>query len=316
MSLGMATRRTLKRASIRLFMGADKLGAHILPKHYYTSIPDYKWLNENKSVWCRRVDMTGVEWDLQSQLAWLERQCQPFYDEVRGLGVYADVTDGAYGLGFGPIESQVLHCVCRAAKPRRIVEVGGGVSTACMLYALRKNSSEGSPACEVSCVEPFPALALSGLDGIELVQSMVQTLPLSFFDRLQAGDILFIDSSHSVKTGSEVPYLYLEVLPRLKPGVLVHIHDIFLPYLYQRDVLKDYFDWQETALLAALLKGNSSLRVLCCLSALHYDASTQLRTTLADYRPQPNAAEGLTDLPTSGHFPASIWLRSAMPGDI
>jgi predicted O-methyltransferase YrrM len=309
MSITRATRRTLKRASVRLFMGADKLGAHILPKHYYTSIPDYRWLNENKSVWCRRVDMTGVDWDLQRQLTWLEQQCEPFYGEVRGLGVYRDFADGSYGLGYGPIESQVLHCVCRATKPKRIIEVGGGVSTTCMLHALGMNSAGGSPECEVTCIEPFPTSALSKLRGIELNRSMVQALPLSFFDRLQAGDILFIDSTHSVKTGSDVPYLYLEVLPRLKPGVLVHIHDIFLPYLYQRDVLEHYFDWQETALLLALLKGNSSLRVFASLSALHYDAARELQIMLSDYRPQANQADGLGDGRRDGHFPASIWLE-------
>jgi len=308
MSLATTTRRTLKRASVRLFMGADKLGAHILPKHYYTSIPDYRWLNENKSVWCRRVDLTGVEWDLQKQLTWLRQQCQLFYDEVRGLKVYSDAVDGAYGPGYGPIESQVLHCVCRSVKPKRVIEVGCGISTACMLHAVRLNSSEGSPECRLTCVEPFPASSLSEMQGIELVPSMVQTLPLSFFDQLQAGDILFIDSTHTVKTGSDVLYLYLEVLPRLKPGVLVHIHDIFLPYLYQRDVLGQFFDWQETSLLLALLKGNASLRICCCLSALHYDLANELRAALPDYSPQPGLSDGLSPAVLAGHFPASIWL--------
>jgi predicted O-methyltransferase YrrM len=311
MSVAITTRRALKRASVRLFMGADKLGAHILPKHYYTPIPDYRWLNENKAVWCRRVDLTGVEWDLHRQLTWLREQCDPFYGEVRGLKVYSDAVDGAYGPGYGPVESQVLHCVCRKVKPKRIIEVGCGVSTACMLHAIRLNSSEGSPECALTSVEPFPSAALSGLPDIELVPAMVQTLPLAFFDQLQAGDILFIDSTHSVKTGSDVLYLYLEVLPRLKPGVLVHIHDIFLPYLYQRDVLDQYFDWQETVLLLALLKGNAGLRVLASLSALHYDASTELQTLLSDYRPQASLADGLRDRSGVGHFPASTWLETS-----
>jgi len=308
MSVTTTTRRALKRASVRLFMGADRLGAHILPKHYYTPIPDYTWLNENKAVWCRRVDMSGVNWDLHQQLQWLREQCEPFYGEVRGLKIYSDAVDGAYGPGYGPVESQVLHCVCRKVKPKRIVEVGCGVSTACMMHAIRLNSSEGSAECELTCVDPFPAPALSGLRGIELVPTMVQTLPLGFFDQLQAGDILFIDSTHAVKTGSDVLYLYLEVLPRLKPGVLVHIHDVFLPYLYQRDVLQHFFDWQETSLLLALLKHNDRLSVLSCLSALHYDLTEELRAALPDYCPQTDLAEGLSPGIRGGHFPSSIWL--------
>jgi hypothetical protein len=196
-------------------------------------------------------------------------------------------------------------------KPKRIIEVGGGVSTACMLHAVQVNSSEGSPECELTCIEPFPTPALSETLGIEMVPSMVQTLPGSFFDRLQAGDILFIDSSHAVKTGSDVPYLYLEVLPRLKPGVLIHIHDISLPYLYQRDVLGQFFDWQETSLLLALLKGNASLHVLCCLSALHYDLTAELQMLLPDYRPQPDLPDGLSPAVAIGHFPTSIWLEAS-----
>ncbi|MCU1339064.1 MAG: methyltransferase family protein [Bryobacterales bacterium] len=289
-------------------MGADKLGAHILPKHYYSAIPDYKWLNENKAVWSRRVDLTGVEWDLQQQLRWLRGHCEPFYNEVRGLKVYSDAVRGAYGPGYGPIESQVLHCVCRSAKPKRIIEVGCGVSTACIMHAVRLNSSAGSPECAFTCIEPFPSPALSELRGIDLVPAMVQTLPLGFFDQLEAGDILFVDSTHSVKTGSDVLYLYLEVLPRLRPGVLVHIHDIFLPYLYPPDVFQQFFDWQETSLLLALLKGNANLRVLCCLSALHYDLTEELQTTLPDYCPQTDLGDGLSPAVLAGHFPASIWL--------
>jgi len=290
-------------------MGADRLGAHILPKHYYTPIPDYTWLNENKAIWCRRTDLTGIEWDLNRQLKWLREQCEPFYGEVRGLKIYSEAVARAYGPGYGPIESQVLHCVCRRVKPKRIIEIGCGVSTACMMHAVRLNASEGSPECALTCVDPFPSPALSELQGIELVPAMVQTLPLAFFDQLQAGDILFIDSTHSVKTGSDVLYLYLEVLPRLKPGVLVHIHDIFLPYLYQRDVLQHFFDWQETSLLLALLKGNDGLRVLGCLSALHYDLTDALRAALSDYSPQPTLADGLSSAAPGGHFPASIWLE-------
>jgi hypothetical protein len=138
---------------------------------------------------------------------------------------------------------------------------------------------------------------------------MVQELPLSFFDQLEAGDILFIDSTHSVKTGSDAVFLCVEVLPRLKPGVLIHFHDIYLPFVYPRDVLMHYFDWQETALLLALMKGSVELQPLCCLSALHYDAPGQIREVLKDYEPQENADDGLAAAKSEGHFPSSMWLQ-------
>ena len=136
-----------------------------------------------------------------------------------------------------------------------------------------------------------------------------QSAPQSLFDELEAGDVLFIDSSHSVKTGSDVVRIYLELLPRLRPGVLVHIHDVFLPYAYPRDTLNTYFGWQETALLTALLTGNRKLWICACLSGLHYDRRMELRNILSDYTPQDDL-DGL-QAGTHGHFPSSLWLLTS-----
>jgi hypothetical protein len=126
------------------------------------------------------------------------------------------------------------------------------------------------------------------------------------FDELGPGDVLFIDSSHSVKTGSDVVKIYLEIIPRLRAGVYIHIHDVFLPYAYPRDALDTFFGWQETALLAALLTQNRALRICTCLSGLHYDRRAELRNILSDYRPQ-NDRDGL-QAGKHGHFPSSLWL--------
>jgi hypothetical protein len=289
-------------------MAGDRLGVHILPKHYYTPVPDYRWLQQNRALWRRRVDLTGVCWDLEDQLTWLRRHCEPFREEVRGLEIYRAAQSAGYGPGFGPIESQVMHCICRSVRPRRIIEIGSGVSTRCMLEALRRNELEGGAQCEVTCIEPFPSPLLRREQEIRIVESFAQSVDPALFDSLEAGDILSIDSTHSVKTGSDVPFLYLEVLPRLRSGVLVHIHDIFLPYLYKRDVLRSLIDWQETSLLLALLKGNSELRVRACMSALHYDHGKELQEILPDYEPQSESESGLAPPDASGHFPASTWL--------
>lgn len=305
-----ALRRLTKRASFRAFMWLDKAGLHVLPKHYYTPVPDYAWLAKNKHVWARRADLTGVAWDLRDQLEWLRRTCSPYYEEVKGLEHFREAARLEFGPGYGPIESQVLHCFVRSAKPARIIEVGSGVSTVCILGALERNArEEGARRTEVTCVEPFPNRALQKLPGISLTRRRAQEAGISFFEQLQSGDLLFIDSSHAVKTGSELPFLYLEVIPRLNPGVIVHIHDVFLPYLYQRNVLTHYLSSQETSLLLALLKGNARLSVLCCLSALHYDFPDEIAKTLTDYRPQAEVGEGLSEYEPSDHFPSSIWLR-------
>jgi hypothetical protein len=110
--------------------------------------------------------------------------------------------------------------------------------------------------------------------------------------------------------GGDVLYLYLEVLPRLKPGVIIHIHDIYFPYIYQRDLLTTLFQSSETALLQALLTYNSHLSILFCLSQLHYDAPEILAEVFPEYVHQ-SADDGLTDSATPGHFPSSIYLQTA-----
>ncbi|HEU5422426.1 MAG TPA: class I SAM-dependent methyltransferase [Nitrolancea sp.] len=305
---GLNARKFLKPASFALFRACDRLGVHILPKHYYTPIPDYAWLAANRDVWTPRASLAGVCWDLDQQLEWLATTCRPYYAEVAGLGVYQEITRSQAGPGFGPIESQVLHCFVRAAKPRRIIEIGSGVSTLVMLHAAALNEQGAAPPAEITCIEPYPSEVLKRLHGIRRIQQPAQLVGAELFAQLQPGDLLFIDSSHAVKTGSDVPHVYLNIIPSLAPGVFVHIHDVFLPYLYPRDVLSSYFGWQETALLLALLVNNEHLAVRACLSALGYDRTEQLRAILPDYAPEASI-EGLPAPGARGDFPTSTWLQ-------
>jgi hypothetical protein len=307
--MGASTFRKLARtASFRTFLQLDRVGIHVLPKHYYNPVSDYAWLAKNKALWARRTDLAGVAWDLDQQLLWLEQTCEPYYAEVQGLQLYTEIAASGWGQGYGPIESQVLHCFIRTHRPRRIVEVGSGVSTVCAVRAAAENLRETSIATEICAIEPFPRPALRAMREIRLVPKQVQEQELCFFDELGEGDLLFIDSSHAVKTGSDVLFLYLEVIPRLKPGVFLHIHDIDLPYIYPRNLLSHFHAWQETALLLALLKGNPRLKVLCCLSALHYDRRFEMSAILTDYSPQMDVEEGLAEPDPRGHFPSSIYL--------
>jgi predicted O-methyltransferase YrrM len=310
----------LKDFSFRLFMALDKIGVHLLPKHYYTPIPDYRWLRHNSALWMPRAPLCGLDWNLEEQLSWLAALCGPYYQEVQGFKFYESITEPgvavgsnlariSYGEGFGPIESQILHCFIRSVHPRRIVEIGAGVSTACMLHASEQNGSD-SGLESITCIEPFPKRSFRRLKSVRLIRDYCQNVPISTFRDLGEGDLLFIDSSHTVKIGSDVNHIFLKVIPQLRPGVYIHVHDIVLPYLYNRDALDNYFGWQETALLLALLTNNTRLKVLSSLSALHYDHPVRLASILTDYRPQADN-EGLRlarDAP--GHFPSSIWLRT------
>jgi Methyltransferase domain len=163
---------------------------------------------------------------------------------------------------FSWLDSRTAFVLLRAWRPARIIEVGSGFSSLLMADINRRFWSR---QCDITCIEPYPRpFLLTGVPGIrEIVQEKVQDVPLALFEKLGIGDVLFIDSSHVSKTGSDVNYLYFEVLPRLKPGVRIHVHDIFLPNEYLKDwVLDENRSWNEQYVLRALLMYSNAFRVL------------------------------------------------------
>ncbi len=296
---------TLHRVGLRV-------GIVLLPNHYYTPIADVHELRKFQKFWAKRSSMPGVDMNVAAQGNTLREMVEPYEPEFRGNAAYKEASSKGFGPGFGYIEAQCLHGVLRALKPRRVIEIGSGISTFCALQAVALNEKEGHPA-EITCIEPNPSHFLRDLqrEKINLVETPVQTLDPDFFLRLEVGDLLFIDSTHAIKPGGDVIYLYLEVIPRLRPGVIVHIHDVYLPYLYQRDLLqlRSLFQWSETALLLALLTYNNRLNILFCMSLLHYDAPDVLTSVFPEYVPEP-AENGLCAPTAKGHFPSSIYLRT------
>jgi hypothetical protein len=312
----VSTRRRVRKLGrdlwFKAFLLFERLGVHVLPKSFYSPIQDYHWLEANKELWMGRCGLSGVEWNVERQMEWVEEICGPYHREVEGLKFHTESGAQGWGPGFGPIESQVLHCFVRSKAPERIIEIGSGQSTVCMLRAAELNAKEGRTASQITCIEPYPRKALRELEGVRLLKQMCQEAPSSVFSELGAGDLLFIDSSHAVKVGSDVIRIYLEIIPNLPAGVFIHIHDINLPYLYNRSTLTPFFmqNTQETALLAALLTGNQHLSVLASLSALHYDRTQELKSLLPDYVPEGNV-EGLCSSYTDRtHSPNSIWLET------
>ena len=301
----------LRRVAKALFLEVHRLALRlhltIVPNHYYSPVADVRDLEVTKAVWAKRSPMLGIEvTDLKQQLAKLLEMVKPFKSEYEGSRMSREAESSNLGLGFGFIEAQCLHGVLRSLKPKRMIEIGSGVSTHWAINAMSLNALEQSPGT-IICIEPYPSKYLLASKEIELIPKMVQELDPVEFDSLEAGDLLLIDSSHAVRTGGDVIYIYLQVLPRLKPGVIVHIHDIYFPYLYQRDILDALYQWNETALLAAYLTNNSAMIILFSLSMLHYDASDELKKVFPDYEPAIDV-DGLANKDEQTHFPSSIYL--------
>lgn len=159
------------------------------------------------------------------------------------------------------MDSRSLFCLLRYLSPKRMIEIGSGFSS---LLVADVNRRFLKNTLQFTCIEPHPReFLVKGVPGItQLISRRVEEVPISTFTELQSGDILFIDSSHVSKTGSDVNYIYFEILPRLASGVHIHIHDIFFPRDYPKEwVLKKGRSWNEQYILQALLMYSAAFEV-------------------------------------------------------
>ena len=172
--------------------------------------------------------------------------------QVPGRRFYAQ--NGGYPKG----DALVLRAMINYLRPRRIIEVGSGFSTACMLDSL----DDLAHRSKITCIDPYPDRLRSLLrkdDDVEILESLVQDVPVARFTELGAGDMLFIDSTHVVKTGSDVHYELFEVLPRLQAGVMVHFHDVSYPFEYPPEWIFDSnYSWNEAYFVRAFLMYNKT----------------------------------------------------------
>jgi len=295
-----------KRGMRKLFELGQLAGVDILPRHFYSAIPDIRALRRSDS-WSKPRSMLGINGtDTQQQLEFVHRICAPYREQLESGRIFQTACEQS-SAGYGEIESETLYCFIRATQPRRVVQVGCGLSTAVMIRAL---ADQGSSA-QLVCIDPFPneflkRMASSG--AIQLIAMKAQDVDMSLFDLVACGDLLFIDSTHTVGPGSEVNRMILEVLPRLVTGCYVHFHDIYFPYDYGPNILDDaLFFWNESALLMASLSDNPRLTIRASLSMLHYAHPGRMHELFPHYRPTSNR-EGLY-ASRDGHFPTSIYLE-------
>ncbi|MGE3821507.1 MAG: class I SAM-dependent methyltransferase [Isosphaeraceae bacterium] len=291
----------------RAFEVGQRLGVDVLPRHFYSEVPDLRTLRDGDE-WKRRGSMTGVlGTDLDAQLGFIATCMTPeIRDRLAHEGASEPACEENGQPGFGPVEADVLHAFIARHRPARIVQIGCGVSTSVILRA----AAETGYAPEVLCVEPYPSRFLREADAdgrIRLLAQNAQTVPLEFLTELGESGLLFVDSSHAVKPGSEVNRIVLEVLPRLKTGGFVHFHDVYFPFDYQPGLLdEELFFSSESVLLQAYLTDNPRFAIAASLSMLHHGRSEALSALLPNYRPAP-FEHGLRK--GAGHFPTSIYLR-------
>lgn len=311
-------RDTLKRLYFIVYKTGVRLGIYLLPAQYYVSEPNIIELERTVDLWAKPSAMSGIDVDLDEQIDNLRRVCAPYQQEFYGNPHYRHAINQPFGSGrsrtFGYVEAQVLHALVRHNKPARMIEIGSGVPTYCTYQAMSMNRQETGASGHITCIEPYPIDMIrhmsSTADNVELIDRPIQDVPLDYFRKLRPNDIVSIDSNHVVRSGSEVNYIVLEVLPIIPKGVLVQIHDIYLPYDYDRDVLRNFIHPNETALVAAFLACNPRYKILFALSMLHYGRRQQLQRVLPEYRPEADwRGMRVGEYDQGKHFPSSLWLR-------
>ncbi len=276
-----------------------------LAADYYSPLPDLRRLQKNRSRWSRPSELPGLKIDLVQMKDYWNHLAASFQAEFESLPNYSDLLKESYGEGYTLLDALTLYCSLRHHRPRRYLEVGSGLSTYYATCAVRKNLEEGRPM-SITCIEPFPHAKLKTLAGIDLIEKDVQEVDISLFETLVAGDVLFIDSTHSLKIDGDVAYLFLEILPRLNKGVIVHIHDVPFPFNTPFPAETWVFDrdwpvyWTEAMLLQAFLCHNSEFEIRLSLPFLRFKEEEFLRRSVSGYNQRKGTGPGTF---------SSIWLE-------
>jgi predicted O-methyltransferase YrrM len=244
---------------------SDRRGYHIRPIHYYEPLPDFRSITSEQLNRRREFPSIDFRWDQQLSLL---HELESYRDELQQID--AAYFDNDY---FNSFDAAVYYSLIRRLQPERIVEIGSGYSTRIANAALERNG-EG----RLTCIEPHPE-RLNGLRlEVDLIPQRVEEIDVEFFSFLEANDILFIDSSHTVKFGSDVCYEFLQVLPTLRSGVWVHVHDIFFPHDYPAEwLVKRRLALNEQYLLEAFLSFNRDFAVALANRWLTLDYSSAVK---------------------------------------
>ena len=274
-----------------------KLGVFPLRDHIYEPLFCPRHLRCSPDV---DQELPGIDLNVDQQLELFATF--DYEDELDGfprmmrreLEYYYD--NGTYESG----DAELLYSMIRHFKPRRIIEIGAGMSTLMALNAIRANvGDDPSYTCRHLCIEPYGPTWLERLD-IEVVRKKVEQLDVEVFGVLKENDLLLIDSSHMIRPGGDVLFEYLQILPTLNVGVLVQSHDIFIPREYPLTWIRDRMVfWNEQYLLEAFLTFNERFKVAVALNYLWCHHASVVREKFPVLRSQE----------AQGREPAAFWVR-------
>ncbi|WP_183407620.1 class I SAM-dependent methyltransferase [Nocardioides marmoriginsengisoli] len=277
----------------------------VAKKDYYSTLPVLSEIKATRARWDKPSNLAGLDIEfaaLEKNLGALADRWETEFQQV--APDHAANSAKGFGPGYPAFDARTLYYKLREHKPARYLEVGSGLSTYYASLAAGKNAEDGSPL-SITCIEPYPYDALRTIDGFELIEGFVQDIPVERFEELESGDVLFIDSSHALKIDSDVAYLFLEVLPRIKPGVFVHIHDVHFPFNgpFPADTWifgeRPPVYWNEAMVVQTFLAFNNAFEIQLSTPMVRHFDEQFLIDRFPDY----------TELAKDVNPPSSLWLQ-------
>lgn len=287
-----------ERDDLRSQLDHFKSSLFVPPGHFYSPIPSLEDIRRDEAQIFGAVprELAGIDLHESEQLSLLN-ELQRYYKElpfhaekVAGLRYFYENPAYSYS------DAIFLYCLIRHLRPKKIIEVGSGYSSC---VTLDTNEIFFGNSISTTFIEPFPGLLLSLIKEedkarITVIPKRLQDVALERFDGLGEGDILFVDSTHVSKVNSDVNRLFFEILPRLAPGVFIHLHDIFYPFEYPKEWAFEGRAWNEAYVLRAFLQYNRGFRIML------------MNTFLEDFHEARFREEMPLCLKNKG---GSIWLR-------
>jgi hypothetical protein len=270
--------------------------------HFYQPIPDIEDL-EKRKVWEKVSDLPGVKFTPQRYLKLIKKLGKKYSLECKWPNeptkspkdFYLNNNCFSYGC------ASSLHCIIREYKPRRIIEVGSGNSSKIIREAIKINKLENGIKVDYKIIDPYSSLNQKDFSPeTTIIKEKVENVKLDVFKSLEENDMLFIDSSHVCKIGSDVNYEILEILPNLNKGVIIHFHDISLPYEYNKIYATNpafRMFWTEAYLLQAFLAHNSNFEILLPMTYLQRENEEEYREAFPFSNKTQNFSSG------------SFWIR-------
>lgn len=268
-----------------------KVGVFPLVDHYYEPMFNDKYLRYPLH---QDRPLPGIQWNTEEQLSLLNKfhyqeELAAFPEEKPASDLNFYYNNPSLGAG----DAEYLYCMIRTFKPARIIEIGSGYSTLMAKHAIEKNKeNDAAYQCQHICIEPYEMPWLEKT-GVTVIRKLVEEMDVSIFSSLEKNDLLFIDSSHIIRPQGDVLFEFLEILPSLAPGVIIHVHDIFSPRNYTHNhIVKDVLFWNEQYILEAFLTCNDQFTILAALNYLKHHYPQQMMEKLPLLKKYPQAEPG------------------------